>query len=186
MKTLCLVVGHCNRYAGAQSATVPPVREFDWNSVLATRIEDYMVQSGKVRVVRVWRPDNNNIATLIQRVNATKADYYVELHANAFNKIASGTETLYWHTSSQGKRLATAIQRACVTILGMPDRGIKARFPKDRGAFQLSKTNPVAIITEPFFIDTPRDLANATAKREALAIAIGQAIEHVANPRANP
>jgi len=115
---------------------------------------------------------SKSFSELPAKINATRPDRIISLHFNAYNRTASGSETLYWHSSRAGKALATAIQKQVVAALGLNDRGIKPRFPGDRGAALLQRTAAPCVIVEPFFGDNPTDLARARERIGALALAI--------------
>lgn len=105
-----------------------------------------------------------------------KSDCAIELHANAYNGTASGSEVLYWHTSAKGKKLATDLQEAIIKVLNLPNRGIKPLSGEDRGGGILKGTVAPTVISEPFFIDNPKDLKLAEDKMEQLGVAIANAI----------
>ena len=76
----------------------------------------------------------------------------VELHFNAATPSANGHEWLHWHTSSGGKRLATALKDQMEGIYpDMKSRGLKPRVSRQRGSAFLRKTKCTAVIAEPFF-----------------------------------
>ena len=57
----------------------------------------------------------------------------ISLHANAFNETANGTETLYFHTSTQGKKLVEVEQRHLLDALDLSDRKLKPVTSAGRG-----------------------------------------------------
>lgn len=175
--TVCLVVGHCKSKAGAVNEK-SKFSEFGWNSLLADEIEAILKRNGKVRCVRVWRPENNSITALVNLVNETKADAYVELHLNASaSGTASGTEMLHWHKSERSKAFAQLLLDATVAVLKLRNRGLRPIMTGMNGAGQLGKSAMPAVLTEAFFIDNDDDLKRGTDVMDALAEAQAEAIE---------
>jgi N-acetylmuramoyl-L-alanine amidase len=68
----------------------------------------------------------NTYGTLPEEINSLNADYVIELHLNAADGKAQGTEVLYCESSKTGKEMAGIIQSKLVKYLKYPDRGIKA------------------------------------------------------------
>ena len=65
-------------------------------------------------------------------VRRKKFDLCIELHLNAFNNKASGTETYYMFESNKGKSLAASISNNIAKYLGVKNRGAKVRTYKDK------------------------------------------------------
>lgn len=105
-----------------------------------------------------------------KKANAEKADLFVSIHANAANKTASGTETLYYPNSADSQKLAGYIQKRLVDTLDTKDRKLKPR--KDLAV--LNSTNMTAVLVEIGFIDQVDDnaLLADPAKRQEAAQAI--------------
>lgn len=112
----------------------------------------------------------------VKACNGANADVIVALHANAYSGSASGSETLYWHSSPRGKRLAQCIQKQIVEALRLPNRGIKPIDGSDRGGAQLRGTVAPCVIVEPFFIDSVGDYDTAVERAHTLCRAIAQGI----------
>ncbi len=173
MKKLCLIVGHEPKSPGAKSCSGES--EFVFNS----RLADAMVKElCHVEVIRVWRAPEG-YGALPGKVNATGADLAVELHFNAANTLATGTETLCASGSFRGHQAALIMQRHLVAALGLRDRGVKGTAGSGRGGLFLTKTRMPALILEPFFGDNPVDWNRANARAGALATAIARAIEEI-------
>ena len=120
--------------------------------------------------VRLIEQDDTGLNQLVKDINTMEPDLVVSLHCNAAEaKTATGTETLYWHTSEKGKRLAECVQARMVKALGLADRGIK---PRDNLAV-LRGTKCPAIIVEPFFISNGADYAKVDIDTLAKAILMG-------------
>lgn len=171
MKTIAIVIGHGPSIdKGAFNSN--GMSELQWNTGLANLIEREIGNRAKVIIVhRV----TERIAP-VKEVNQTKADLAIELHLNAFNSQASGTEMLHWVSSKKGALLAEKLQRAAVGVLGLPDRGLKPIKAGGRGAGFLRDTVMPAVIVESFFVDNGADLSVGTKKKDLLAKAYADAL----------
>lgn len=169
MKRLALVIGHGPKIdKGAESAD--GTTELDWNTELADLIKQNI---GNALDVVIIHRVTERIPPVAQ-VNATAADFTVELHCNASDGAASGTEMICLPTSPRANALATLLQRAAVAVLNLKDRGVKP--PQNgRGTGFLKGTKMPAVIVETLFIDNPKDLARGNAVKFALAAAYAKA-----------
>jgi N-acetylmuramoyl-L-alanine amidase len=143
--------------------------EFQFNSKLANLIKEKS-ESTNIDISIVYR--DTYYSKLPGKVNRENADAVVSLHCNAYNRTTSGTEMLYYYTSTRGRALAGNLQYRVMQVLGLNDRGIKPKSSEDRGGFLLRYTAAPCVITEPFFIDNDADLKIATDNIDALADAI--------------
>lgn len=177
-KPLCaLVVGHRKSARGAVSAD-KSVTEFDFNSELA---KDIKKRVNKARVRIVFRDNTpNGLSKLPAKINAIGPNLILSLHCNAFNNKATGSETLYFHSSKRGKKLASIVQKQLLGALELKNRKIRAKKDGDRGASVLKFTHAPCVICEPFFIDNDRDLEVALRRRKSLAAAYARAIDNAA------
>ena len=173
MKLCALVIGHKKTSPGASNKS-SGLTEFEFNDSLAQQIEASVTN---VRIQRVYRRTYN---TLPEDLNQLDPDFIISLHCNAFNTEASGTETLYYHKSVKGKKIAKVLNDHFVSALGLKDRGIKAKSVEDRGGFLLKTTNAPCVITEPFFIDNDQDLNTVEANHTELVQAYSNSIEAIA------
>lgn len=168
---IAIVIGHGPKIdkgaVGKDGAT-----ELDWNRDLARRIVNRL--SGRVAAVVINREVERQPP--VAAVNRTEAFLAVELHCNAYNGKASGTEMIHHPGSARGKRLATLLQKAAVGVLSLPDRGVKGPQAGGRGAAFLSKTDMPAVIVETMFIDNPSDLQRANERKDQLAQAYADAL----------
>lgn len=148
-----LVVGHKSSSPGA----VNPARglsEFEFNARLAIDVWKRLSTTA-VELVLVWR---RTYRTLAEDINALAPVLVVSMHANAFDRTASGTETLYYHRSRTSKNAAEAFQRHIVSALGLANRGAKPVTREDRGGSLLADVDAPMVLCEPFFIDNDGDL----------------------------
>lgn len=163
---LLINIGHGGGDPGAVNQALG-ITENEYNRRLAAEI-------AKIADVKVIEQDARGLNQLVRDMNALSPDLVVSLHCNAtVASSATGTETLYWHTSKAGASLAAKVQANMVRALGLRDRGIK---PRDNLAV-LRGTKCPAIIVEPFFISNANDYAVANTAIADLAKAIITGVE---------
>ena len=179
MTKCALVIGHMPNSPGAVNQTAG-LTEFAFNDQLAT---DIISQVNGVEVERVYRDTYRGLPA---KINALNADFIISMHCNAFNKQASGSEVLYYHSSTRSKAVADILQKKFVTALGIKDRGIKSKTSEDRGGYLLRYTNAPCVITEPFFIDNDDELNIVNQNRDALVQAYASSIIDIAAMLGNP
>lgn len=87
--------------------------------------------------------------------NEIEADLFISIHNNSASASISGTETLYFPstTDTRGQAIAQLVQKAIVSNCGMVDRGIKARSD----LYVLRTTNMPAILIETGFLTNVND-----------------------------
>ena len=106
--------------------------------------------------------------------NNANATICISIHLNSFTDANSnGLETLYYPTSTKGKKLATDVQRAIVSAgLCNSDRGIKPR-----GNLSVLKgTNAPAILIELGFISNAKDVQLLADKEDEIVQAIARGV----------
>lgn len=167
---ICIVVGHNHEGQGAENKSFG-LTEYTYNLELAQLIVEDLSKDFEVTLVF-----DKELSKLPKAINETKADVCVNLHCNAFNRIASGTETLYYHSSRKGRKLASLVQDRMVEALNLRDRGLKAIENNDRGGLVLRKTTMPCIITEPAFIDNDVDCIVLMEEKRKLAAAIADGL----------
>lgn len=165
-------VGHGGKDPGAVNASLK-VTEHDYNKKLGNAVLSELTKMGHHAIIVIQ--DNRGVGAVAGMCNKHNPDVVVSLHSNASSNLsATGTETLYWHTSKNGKRLAECIQYNMVKALGLPDRGCK---PRDNLAV-LRDTKCPAVIVEPFFISNNADYQLAVAEMNALSTAIADGVDN--------
>ncbi|MBP3887941.1 MAG: N-acetylmuramoyl-L-alanine amidase [Cellulosilyticum sp.] len=82
--------------------------------------------------------------------NEIEADLFVSIHNNSASSTVTGTETLYYPstTDKRGEKIAKLVQDGIIKTCGTKDRGIKPRTD----LFVLNSTNMPAILIETGFI----------------------------------
>jgi N-acetylmuramoyl-L-alanine amidase len=163
--TVAIVVGHSDNSRGA-SNPVSGMSEHPFNHKVAKDIAAALNndESHNVNGIIVLR--KTGLGDLIKEVNATGANLCLSLHCNAFNRTASGCETLYYHTSKKSKEFAEVVQFELIELMGNADRGIKPKSSEERGGWILRETNMPCVIAEPFFIDETKDYKLGMEYRE--------------------
>ena len=170
-----LVIGHKHASPGAVNAATG-LSEFDFNDRLSIEVQDIVRRdfAGIPDVIRIYR---RTYAALPRDVNESQSDFAVSMHCNAFAGVddakPSGTETLYYHRSTDGLQLAGKMQVSIVRALGLRDRGVRKKHAEDRGGCFLAYTRMPSVICEPFFIDNDDDLKIARESDLALGYARG-------------
>lgn len=147
----CLVIGHTKGARGARNDT-HKTTEYELNEQIARGVVDRY--SGGVDLVPVYR---GMYVDLPDVVNAYKPTFALSLHCNSYDKATTGTETLYYKGSHDGKRIAEICQNIFVRTYGLRDRGLKPCDSEDRGGFLLRGVKAPIVICEPFFIDNDND-----------------------------
>ena len=182
--TKTLASGEKVRDYGAVSAD-KSMSEFKWNQDF---IENYVIpefDKNNIKSKIVLR--KVGITGLINDLNraAEKDDIILSFHLNSASSTATGTETLYWHTSTKGKKIAEIIQKNLVSVLGLANRGIKIRRKplnntdalNQRGWEMFQKTKVPFVMLESFFISNNNDLKIGTEKKRELAASIVKSIK---------
>lgn len=172
MKTIAIVVGHGPSVDKGAWNQVSGVSELDWNKELARQIS---IAIGP-RAVAVIVAREVERQPPIDRVNRLNPICAVELHLNAYNGTASGTEMIHYPGSVKGEKLARLLQSAAVGVLKLPDRGVKGPQAGGRGMAFLAKTHCPAVIIESFFIDNNADLQVGNLRKAALAKSYADAL----------
>lgn len=118
----------------------------------------------------------DGLAKIVDESNRWQADLFISIHCNAFNGTASGTETIYFEFSTEGKKLATTIQQQIITSLGTVDRGIKTKIAGGYDAYVVKYTDCPAVLIETAFIDNFDDNNLLVKRTDDFARAIARGI----------
>lgn len=171
---VALIIGHKKTEQGAKNSDIG-ITEFMFNSLLVKDIITYYEKTSdnSLELIPVFRDTYRNLP---KKVNSTNADIILSFHCNAFNTKVSGSEVLYYHKSSNGKKIAKSLQNNIVNALGLKDRGIKGKSSKDLGGYLLKYTSAPCVILEPFFIDNNSDCFVARMEYGKLVINIIKSI----------
>lgn len=176
---VALVIGHRFDSPGACNEKYD-ICEYQFNKNLTCLVEnDLEEKTSMITADRTFR--KTTYANLPHEINKMEADLVVSFHCNAYNSEVSGTETLYYHTSTKGKQCAEEFQRNIVKALGLSDRGLKGITVEDAGGYLLGYTQAACIILEPFFIDNNEDYETAKRNKKGLVEAITNSIKNCKN-----
>lgn len=175
---LAIVVGHEKRAPGAAGRFEPDVFEYNWNTDLARQIEA-ICKANNIRVGTFFR-DNHGITGAYNQVDKFNPAAAIELHFNAADGKARGTETLYARENAKG--WAEALQQEILAVYAGPsrdevknkgDRKLKYLGDGGRGAQSLTELEHVpTTLIEPFFGDVVAECRLATPAKPMLARAI--------------
>lgn len=174
-----IIIGHTAKAKGAYSKTLG-LSEYDYNTGLANLIQTYAHSFG--HKVKIERRDSGGISGAFKRILAWKPHCILELHFNAANGKASGSETLfsdnYDKTGVKELALAYLLSKNMSSALGIPNRGVKERGTKgERGFANLAQTTDIAsVLIESGFGDNPKDAKAMKDKKLALAHTIVDAV----------
>ncbi len=169
-----IVVGHTNLSKGATATSPISAREYPWNRDLAEKV--HAICRARNITSRIFYRDGIGIRGAYRQVAAWGAAFVVELHFNAFNGRAHGTETLFDADRNAGsKAWAQRLQDAMLSGLQLRDRGLKERDPGDRGYASVSALNIPSALIEPFFGDNPSDAYIGHTGKDDLAEAVADA-----------
>lgn len=146
---------------------------------IARRVDTLLTADGID--VRMTRTTDRNVG-LADRAHVARdarADAFVAIHFNGFDRLAQGTET-YHHTSANAdsRALAALVQAEVVKATGLKDRKVKKQnFEVLRPINHHSGT--AVCLVEISFMDVPAEearLKTATYK-ESVAVAIARAVK---------
>ena len=114
------------------------------------------------------RTQSQNLTNIVAKCNAHSVDYDISIHLNAGG--GTGTEVLYYPTSSKGKAMAEAMSKRVADALGLKNRGAKSRSD----LYVLKRTKAPAVLIECCFVDsvTDRDKWNVDVCAKAIVEAV--------------
>ncbi len=173
---LAIVVGHTRLAPGASGVAPISASEYTWNTDLAQKIKAHAATKGVA--VEIFFRDGHGISGAYAQVRQWGARAAIELHFNAFNGRALGTETLHGTSFAGSQAWAKAVQAAMVTLYGrgtgLPgNRGLKPAPPHDRGRASVNALSSIAsCLIEPFFGDNPAEAALGQSRKQGLAEAL--------------
>tara|TARA_R110000822_G_scaffold260305_1_gene385257 strand:- start:37 stop:534 length:498 start_codon:yes stop_codon:yes gene_type:complete len=148
--------------------------EWSYNRQLAEMIVDELGQR-TIDTVEISKYEGSGYGSaqrwLAKRLKECNATIAIELHFNsADDPKANGHEWLYWNSSKNGKALATSLNDSMRLIVSdIKYRGVKPRFPGDRGAEFLQGTHCPAVICEVGFGSNQNDWDAMVEKKVDIA-----------------
>jgi hypothetical protein len=187
---LAVVIGHSPR-GDPGMCGVPPLPakpedgkcEYFWNRELAGFIKEELTALDiPCEIFHRMQAGSSGILDAYRQVIRWRPKATVELHFNAHNGTAEGSETIYELSGS--KTWAQELQASMVELFGHQgklsargsrlDRGIKLASENGRGKLSLVQLSPSALI-EPFFGDNTTDATRGVTNKRALAKTIARA-----------
>ena len=171
MKKICLIIGH----GGNDSGAVNPSNgytELEYNTELVNRIQNKMKNNYDILIEN----RGNNKIEDITKVNNFNPKLIISFHCNASDTKATGTEAIYYPSSSRGKELAIIVSKNVSFALGLKNRGAKVPY-MGRGEALLQRTKAPCIISEGFFIDNNSDLEIGLSKMDNYVLAIEKSVK---------
>lgn len=157
---LAIVIGHSKIAQGAMSTDPLNMSEYEFNTVIAENMFRYGKDKGLD--VKVFTRDEIGIVGAYRLVNKWVGEdrgVCIELHFNAANTKAQGTEVLYDTVPSSNEEFSQVVHDdLCVLFkrIGKTNRGIKL-VDVGRGARNLAECKVIGCLVEPFFGDNVSD-----------------------------
>nr|DAF46838.1 MAG TPA: lysin [Siphoviridae sp. ctBrh2] len=111
----------------------------------------------------VGRTVNDNLYTIVRKMNAVGKSYHVSHHLNAFNGTANGFEVWYYAGNTAAKKLAEEICIAVCKATGWVNRGAKATT----SLYVIRASSGSAILIEWGFVDSKKDMDIMSKKMDA-------------------
>ena len=178
MKTkIAFVVGHHEKYKGAFSKYLK-YSEWDfYNEVIKSLGEVSFFYHDKN--IRSYTERIKNTAS---KINKYPFDLVIELHFNSVNdESVSGCETLFYHSSTKGRKYAQLFSDTISEINWDKKRnnGLKPLYnSNDRGFASVYYTTAPTILIEPFFGSNKSDCEKIQSP-DNMAYLIGEFIKRV-------
>lgn len=175
---LAIIVGHTFDRPGSLAKYPISLHEYNWNLDLSNVIYRYAREAGIN--ARVFLRNQRTLEKTYSEVNAWTKDQNavaVELHFNASNGNARGTETLWDDDPPASLEYAREIHDAICSVFNRGNtklnRGLKKlEKPDERGYVNLRLMKAPGCILEPFFGDNSDDALLGHAKSWDYARAI--------------
>lgn len=159
-----LSLGHSILKNGNITSANGVVNEYKYNKELICYVNDYLVKAGH-QVTLCICPEGQFASSSEERTfkipleNRGNYDLAVELHLNAFNKLAKGCE-VYHYDNGEGKACAERVVAKLATVFD--NRGAKKRTD----LYFLNSTKAPAILIESFFCDNADDCSKGNDKKK--------------------
>lgn len=116
-----------------------------FSALISSRYEPLLLREGDLDM---------SLSSRVQKAADWKADLFISIHHNGHsNPKARGTETYHFPDSIIGMQAAEFIQQELVSLLAIPNRGVKA----SSSFFVLRHTPMPAVLLEPLFLTNTFD-----------------------------
>lgn len=174
-----MIAGHHNKDAGAtKEHSIGLIKESELTKELRDLVIHYMKHTENFNNIK---KDNDNmyLSELIKKLDkvATKDDLIIDIHFNAFNGKATGTEVIIPNIHSIKEReLSLIISKEISNILNIPNRGVKTEKETARGRIAILKGTGQRILLEICFMDNPKDFTSYRINMYILAAKLAEVI----------
>lgn len=148
MPRVFLSAGHGGSDPGALGNGL---KEKDINLQIMLACRDVLERHGLTVICSRVKDEDDPVQQEVAEANASGADVAVSFHTNAGG--GDGSESFYWHTSAEGKKLAQLCEKHTKAI-GQNSRGVKTN-----NLMFTRETTMTAVLCECAFIDTKKDIA---------------------------
>tara|TARA_Y100000996_G_scaffold415483_1_gene410491 strand:+ start:7147 stop:7824 length:678 start_codon:yes stop_codon:yes gene_type:complete len=175
-----ICVGH-SRPNDAGALSVSGVNEWLYNVRVAALLKQHLNDAGISSLIYDEYEGStygSAMRWVSQQMSADGVTVAIELHFNSASPSASGCEMLYYHRSTEGKRLASNLQTSVIVEYNTKNRGIKPMQKFSRGGGFLVKTKCPAVICEPFFGSNEREWSMFSSSRNLLAETYARGIKN--------
>jgi hypothetical protein len=173
-----LLVGHEKKAGGANLNHSAFKNEYAYNTKTAEMAKEYAAEKFPNMKVHIIFRDGVGRSGALAKARDLKPDATIELHFNAANAKAIGTETLC-SVEQKDRELAEIVQRKVCLVFGRGgmSRGVKAIPRGARGGENVYLMPGYAnCLIEPFFGDTKTEADMAVAKHKQYACALVEAM----------
>lgn len=161
---LAIVIGHEKKSPGSYAAAPLRLSEYDYNTEVAQLMYRFAMERGIQ--TKIFTRDNVGIKGVYKLVNDwAAATIYsktvcIELHFNAANEKAKGTETLFDMDPTECIEFAREVHESVCLVFnrkGKENRGLKKLGSGDRGYMNVGECKIVSCLVEPAFGDNKDD-----------------------------
>lgn len=169
MKKLILIAGHGGSDKGAPGVVYKGHKlwEADLNILVRNTIFDfvnyYAADYPNLKIQTLKDDDSLTLQGVINWLNVgltpTEDRIIFDIHFNAFNGTATGTETIIPLNPSQKEReLATLIQTTSTNVMKIRNRGVKTEDKTARKRLAIMRPKGINVLWEICFIDNKTDV----------------------------
>jgi N-acetylmuramoyl-L-alanine amidase len=168
MPKVFLSAGHGGSDPGAVAYGMKE-KHINLNIMLACN--EVLVRHGVTTTLSRTKDEDDPVSQEVKEANESKADIAVSFHTNAGG--GDGSESLYYGSSSKGKKLAQLCEKH-TKLIGQNSRGAKTR----NDLRFLKGTTMPSVLCECAFIDNDKDnnIVDTVKEQKAFGVAYAKAI----------
>lgn len=171
MNKVFLSVGHGGNDSGAIG--VNKIKEKDYTLLLCKEISKKLAEQNIEHELSRTTDKTNTQKMKLTSIEKYKPTIAIDVHFNAYNGKATGTECYYQRNNSRGEALAKNLSRVVSSEIGIANRGAKIKLLSDGrdwfGMLRNCKVCPIVLL-EVCFLDNKNDMAKCIASNVATAI----------------